>query len=323
MFTPEATVTALRVTAKMECLRSAEREGKTMDGYEGRVVVGVEGSEDATTAAYWAASWARDHEAPLSLLTALGPLPASYPDVVWDTGYLGSAAEEAKSRLTQLHARLIRSYPGLDVDTHITEVAPAPALVTASQTARIVVLGRHGFGRTKPLQLGGVAEALSKHAAGPIIVVPVTATDRVQGAPVVVGVEDSPACLPAFRFALQTAQRWGAPVRAVHGWKTEFRWAQAGYEGSQTKTLRKFENSLRTEIADLLSPLQLEYPDVEVQWHVTRSFPVEALRTAHEHPALIVVGSRGRGGFSGLLLGSTSRDVLQVATAPVALLRHH
>ena len=64
-----------------------------------------------------------------------------------------------------------------------------------------------------------------------------------------------------------------------------------------------------------------KYPDVEVEQIITRDRPVRALADASEDAQLLVVGSHGRGGFRGMLLGSTSRALLQEAPCPLMVVR--
>jgi len=74
-------------------------------------------------------------------------------------------------------------------------------------------------------------------------------------------------------------------------------------------------------ISELLAGWTDRYPDVPVERQVVRGDPVVELLEQSGHASLLVVGSRGRGGFIGLLLGSVSRRILKRATCPVAVVR--
>src|SRR6185503_19830498 len=74
-------------------------------------------------------------------------------------------------------------------------------------------------------------------------------------------------------------------------------------------------------VGELLAGWHEEYPDVEVRRHLVRGHPVRTLVEEARGAEMLVVGSRGRGGFSGLLLGSVSNGVLREATCPVAVIR--
>lgn len=64
-----------------------------------------------------------------------------------------------------------------------------------------------------------------------------------------------------------------------------------------------------------------DHPDVELNTRLMSGQPARCLLLAAESAELLVVGSRGRGGFSGLLLGSVSQGVLHHAHCPVAIVR--
>ena len=77
----------------------------------------------------------------------------------------------------------------------------------------------------------------------------------------------------------------------------------------------------RRLLAERLAGWQQEFPDVKVTRVVTRDRPVRSLLEAAHTAQLLVVGSRGRGGFSGMLLGSTSHALLHHSPCPVAVVR--
>jgi len=64
-----------------------------------------------------------------------------------------------------------------------------------------------------------------------------------------------------------------------------------------------------------------KYPDVEVEQFVAGERPIPVLLGLGERAGLLVVGSRGRGGFTGMLLGSTSQALIYHAPCPVAIVR--
>jgi nucleotide-binding universal stress UspA family protein len=73
--------------------------------------------------------------------------------------------------------------------------------------------------------------------------------------------------------------------------------------------------------SEAIAPWTEKFPDVEVRTHVVQGRPADVLVEASKGAELVVVGSRGRGGFRGLLLGSVSRSVLHQAHCPVAVVR--
>jgi nucleotide-binding universal stress UspA family protein len=91
-------------------------------------------------------------------------------------------------------------------------------------------------------------------------------------------------------------------------WRT-LNWAAVAAEQQQLFTER-------------LANWQDKYPDVEVRLVVARDRPVRRMLDAATGARMLVVGSRGRGGIPGMLLGSTSQSLLSVAPCPVAIVRH-
>lgn len=70
-----------------------------------------------------------------------------------------------------------------------------------------------------------------------------------------------------------------------------------------------------------LAPFREQYPDVEIEEVLSRDRPIQVLKDAAEGSQLLVLGSHGRGGFRGMLLGSTSRALLQYAPCPMMVVR--
>jgi nucleotide-binding universal stress UspA family protein len=75
-------------------------------------------------------------------------------------------------------------------------------------------------------------------------------------------------------------------------------------------------------LAEVIAGWHAKYPDVVVRREVTHAGPRKALIEATHQAQLVVVGTRGRGGFAGLLLGSVSQAVLHHAACPVAVVPH-
>lgn len=135
--------------------------------------------------------------------------------------------------------------------------------------------------------------------------------------PVVVGVDDSPGSVAALRFALREAVLRAAPLRVVHAWTVPALGEAAGMVPLLLDDLRREEQAVldraieqATEGAD---------PGVELQRVLVEDPPGRALVEASRDAQLVVVGSRGRGGFAGLLLGSVSQQVAHHAPCPVVI----
>ena len=211
--------------------------------------------------------------------------------------------------------------PDLQATPHsVTGFAPT-TLIAASKVAEIVVVGSHGRGALPSAVLGSVSQQVAIHASCPVVVVRGNGTlNGADSGRVVVGVDGSDASEPALGYAFAYASSTGSSLTAVHTWWWEpLEGVSLGepWTGDWTQIADQ-ETSL---ISELLAGWTDRYPDVPVERHIVRGDPVVELLDQSQHASLLVVGSRGRGGFVGLLLGSVSRRILKRATCPVAVVR--
>ncbi|MFC5099416.1 universal stress protein [Kibdelosporangium philippinense] len=135
-----------------------------------------------------------------------------------------------------------------------------------------------------------------------------------------VGVDGSPASEAAIKFAFEEASLRGASLIAVHTWTEVYLDPELNVDriAFDTTLLEEREHEL---LAQRLAGWQEKYPDVLVTRVVTKGRPVRALLGYDEHAQLIVVGSRGLGGYHGMLLGSTSQALMHYALTPLAVVR--
>jgi nucleotide-binding universal stress UspA family protein len=290
-----------------------------------QIVVGVDGSTEAEGAVRWAAERARGTGAPLRLLHAYAlpvptpgmPLAAVAPYPVNPDEYarageavLAAAAEVARGAAAEV-----------PVHTDLRAGGAAPALIEASTDAGLVVVGSRGLGGFTGLLLGSVGVQVSIHAHCPTAVI---RGDTAAAGPVVVGVDGSPASHTALDFAFAEAQRLGRSVRAVHAWGAPLP-TGPGEAAALVRTHHvgreapvRAANQL---LAEALAPHRRSFPDVEVDELLTEAGAAPALLEAARDAVLVVIGSRGRGGFAGLLLGSTSQTLVHHAPCPVVVTR--
>lgn len=139
---------------------------------------------------------------------------------------------------------------------------------------------------------------------------------------IVVGVDGSPGCTEAIRWAAAEATLRNAKLRAVAAW--EFPFTSAGFGDSiammpieelEADAKRMLDDALTTAIVD--TKLLATVDRAIVCGHAT-----SVLRTESESATLVVVGARGHGGFVGLLLGSTSDQLVKHASCPVVVVRN-
>jgi nucleotide-binding universal stress UspA family protein len=282
------------------------------------IVVGIDGSDSALAATRWAAAECARHRAPLRLVHGF-LLPArGYLDILITAREARQAMEnQAKEWLDQA-ARTARSVePDIDVQTEVVGDAPVAALIRESGSARMVVLGSQGLGGFTGMLVGSTAVSLAAHGRCPVVVVRGTA---VEGGPVVVGVDGSPASEAAIAFAFEAASTREVPLTAVMTW-TDFLVDSAYNQSRLAIDWAQVEEDERRLLAQRLAGWQEKYPDVRVDRVVLRDRPVRALLRLAENAQLLVVGTHGKGGFSGMLLGSTSQALVYHSPCPLAVVR--
>jgi nucleotide-binding universal stress UspA family protein len=131
---------------------------------------------------------------------------------------------------------------------------------------------------------------------------------------IVVGLDGSPSSEEALRWALHQAALTGWPVEAVIAWELPpyFGYAPGSEIDFRGEAAEVLEASVRAVVG--------AEGDVPVSRLVLRGHPARVLLDASDGARLLVVGSRGRGGFAGMLLGSVSQHVIAQATCPVVVL---
>ncbi|MEV2226093.1 universal stress protein [Nocardia vinacea] len=284
------------------------------------VVVGTDGSTTSDAAVRWAAQTAARKRRRLLIVHGL--------DLAGTRAVLGSYDAMEPSVTAPIHARgqhiLAKAGelahdidPELAVTTELSEANPAKLLIALSETADLVAIGATpGIGTLA--HLGSTLLAVVSHGHGATVVVPGTGTGEPahpRGS-VVVGVDGSPVGEAAIAAAFAEASEREAELVAVHAWSdlSDGAFAGSAYLEIPIVDLEIAEHAL---LAERLAGWQEKHPDVTVTRKVSVFGPRELLGKWSEFAQLIVVGSRGRGGFRGLLLGSTSNWLVQHANCPV------
>ena len=190
-------------------------------------------------------------------------------------------------------------------------------LVDLSRDAELVVVGCRGRGALVRGLLGSVSSGLVRHAHCPVAIIhdedPLM--DKPADAPVVLGIDGSPASELAVDIAFDAASRHGVELVAVHAV------CDADIMEVPGVDYKSLEQAAHEILGERLAGWQERYPDVKVSRVVTWSLPANALVEQSEKARLLVVGSHGRGTFAGLLLGSVSSAVAQAVRMPVIVAR--
>ncbi|GAA3786651.1 universal stress protein [Streptomyces chiangmaiensis] len=239
----------------------------------------------------------------------------------WSTGSPEEVLQEVAGRLVAEaveHARSVA--PDVEVSGSVAAGGPLMVLEAQSRTAALVVVGSRGLGGFTGLLLGATAVHLAAHGRCPVMVV----RERPDGTgPVLLGVDGSPAGEAAVEFAFTEAALRGTGIVALHAWTP---WSVPVFPPRDPSEPYALDPGMLAEgerrlLAEAVSGRQERYPDVPVEQTVVRSGAREALIEASASAGLLVVGARGRGGFTGLLLGSVSQAALHHAHCPVAVVR--
>lgn len=140
---------------------------------------------------------------------------------------------------------------------------------------------------------------------------------------IVVGVDGSPSSVAALRWAIRQASVTGAVVEAVTAWHLPAAYGLAPVD----EAAMDFEGDAEKILADALNQVSGISGGVAIHASVVEGLPAVALAQAARGADLLVVGSRGHGGFTGALLGSVSQYCAHRAPCPVLILRetaeHH
>jgi nucleotide-binding universal stress UspA family protein len=284
-----------------------------------RVVVGVDGSACSLDAVDLAACEAVLRNLPLHVIYAyVRPyidVPAGAAPVPF---YDDALRDDAEQSVREAVERARATAPSADVTGEAIIGPPAPTLVDQSRTASLVVIGDRGLGGFIGLLVGSVAVQLAAHARCPVLI---ARGRKDPTGDVLVGVDGSLANEPAVGFAFEEAALRGVGLTALHAWTHPVP-AEPGEMLPLVYDAADVEVEQERVLVESLAGWRDKYPDVPVRRRLVRGHTRQVLIEATERAQLVVVGSRGRGGFTGLLFGSVSQALLHHSACPVAIVHH-
>jgi nucleotide-binding universal stress UspA family protein len=288
------------------------------DGFEtgshrGSVVVGVDGSDHADRAVVWAARQAVLEHRPLTLLHGFNPIGRTTWGALTLEGpdryeLLHVLRRDARTMLEDALTLAQKTEPELEVHPVLVDADARTALVDASRTARLLVLGSRGRGSVSGLLLGSVSVAVAQLALCPAVVCrPRRPGTRTHG--VLVGADGSAASLPVIEFAFHQASLRGVPLTVMHCF-----WEIVA-AGRPTDA----PSDMHLLLAESVAGFADSYPDVEVHLEPARGLVDQVLANQALTTELLVVGRRHHDAISRLLHTSMAAAVLERAAGTVAV----
>ncbi|ACC41896.1 MULTISPECIES: universal stress protein [Mycobacterium ulcerans group] len=287
------------------------------------IVVGVDGSAASYAAVSWAARDATLRHVPLTLVHMVNQAVPMWPEMPMMTSMSAWQEEDGRQVLEQA-GKIAQEVTQQGRDTQIKSElrwsAPVPTFVELSQEADLVVVGSHGRGAVARGLLGSVSSGVVHRAHCPVAVIRDEDPEAPQPedrdrAPVVVGIDGSSASELATAIAFDEASRRGVELKAVHAWSDLEVVDLPGLDWSTVK------GEAEETLAERLAGWQERYPDVTVDRVVVCDRPARQLIDQAQTAQLVVLGSHGRGGFTSMLVGSTSNAVLHAVHTPVIVAR--
>jgi nucleotide-binding universal stress UspA family protein len=283
------------------------------------VLVAVDGSPESDAATRWAGREAEMRGAPITLMHVVVPVMVSWPVGSLQGSFSQWQDENAQNVIGQAQKILQAEFDLSVLPAVRTEVRhgnDVGELTDASRDAQMIVVGSRGMGAFGSAVLGSVSNGLVHHARCPVAVVhthEAQATDITS--PVVVGIDGSPSSEAATALAFDEASRRGVDLVALHAWSDVRVQLVLGMDWTE------YEEQGHEVLGERLAGWHEQYPDVQVTRRIVCDQPARWLIDESQRAQLVVVGSRGRGGFAGMLLGSVSRAVTQHAKSPVLVVR--
>jgi len=287
----------------------------------GRIVVGVDGSAHARQALRFALAEAALRGARVVVVGswAIPPLAATGVGMIPAFDLLRTElADSASEVLSRELAEVADAAAGVEVEQHLAQGDAAGVLVEAAAGAELLVVGSRGRGGVTGTLLGSVSRACLHHAPCPVAVVhDAGPTERSR---IVVGVDGSPGASAALEWACAEARLRDVGVYAVCAYDEP--WGIASLGMSSAAAVAELRTALAADAEGALDAAQTAAPEgVGVTGEAVQGAAGPALVSASDGSALLVVGSRGRGGFKSLLLGSVSQYCAAQARGVVVVVR--
>ncbi len=292
-----------------------------MEASTARIVVGIDGSAEALHALAWARDEAVLRGATLRVIHVWSP-PAPVSEIAAMITPVDEKIYEALARevLEQSCASISSDSPvTLTIESEVVRGYTSTVLLEQAADADLLVVGSRGRGGFTSLLLGSVSHQCVHHATKPVAVIPASAS-RPSADEVVVGVDDSQAARATLQWAVAEAAVRGAPLAVLHAWSVPYAVAlgSVGAAPIDSAEIERQSQSLLHDLTEAALSGARQRPD-NLELISIEQPAAQALLHRAKDASLLVVGSRGAGGFAALLLGSVSQQCLHHATCAVVV----
>jgi len=278
------------------------------------IVVGVDGSVGSRAAVGWAIDEATRRRAPLELVHSWRPLYRAARDAAGDAEVELAAREHGAGLLAAAAGSVTASARQLVVTTRLLRGRPSAVLLDAAAKAQLLVVGARGVGGFAGLSLGSVSLHVVAHSPCSVVVV---RSAREVG-PVIVGIDGSTESKAVLRAALDAATSRRSPLVVM---SALFVHSRAEGVLDRERAFAAAQADANYELGQLLDGVSTEYGTIEISRSLPIGYPAEVLANASMNAQLLIVGSHGGGGFSGMRLGSIAHAVVHNAHCTVMVVR--
>ncbi|MFC9530795.1 universal stress protein [Streptomyces sp. NPDC057717] len=276
-------------------------------GARDEIVVGIDPARDWRLPLSWAVDEARRRRYGLRLVAAV--LPQHSTHHVDDTPGSMALNQAASEALRAAVAWSRERHTEVESAVELVEGFPAPAMGRMSRQARMIVLGSRHLGRTAEFfSAGSLVVPVTAQAHCPVVVVGDAEHVTQQPPYLVVGIDGSESSKAALGLAFEEAALRGAELHATSVWQPPVLLPHDEESAQQAQ---------RRMLSEATAGWSQTYPDVVLRHEVLAGHPVEELAGAAEHALALVLGRRGRGGYTGMRLGSVVHGLLHRAHCPV------
>jgi nucleotide-binding universal stress UspA family protein len=298
-----------------------------MGAATGKILVGVDGSANSSAALRWAVAEAELQRARVMAFFAWGYVPPGHAGGghVFTADYTAAAA---KAALAEAIDDAVGAQIAKGIERHVTCELPPKALLSAASAADLLAIGARGVGGFLGLMLGSVSQACLHHTTVPLAIIRAPdagpggapeagAAPPTAGGRIVVGVDGSESARRALQWAVAEARRREASVDVVHGWQVPF--AVPSPLAGLPLDDDFLEKEARAELDRIIEGAGEVDQPVPVEGLLVRGGAARAVLDAAQGADLVVLGTRGLGGFRGLLLGSVTHQVAHHVGCPMVV----